>query len=65
MVTTFYPSYHFGGDAMFVRALARGTLQLVSGQKIVLEPKMTLRAKKGILMTVRHRHEGNQNSFHE
>ncbi len=24
MVTTFYPPYHFGGDAVFVQALARG-----------------------------------------
>jgi glycosyltransferase involved in cell wall biosynthesis len=24
MVTTFYPPYHFGGDAIFVQALARG-----------------------------------------
>jgi hypothetical protein len=23
MVTTFYPPYHFGGDALFVRALGR------------------------------------------
>ena len=24
MVTTFYPPYHFGGDATYVRALSRG-----------------------------------------
>jgi glycosyltransferase involved in cell wall biosynthesis len=27
MVTTFYPPYHFGGDALFVRALARALVQ--------------------------------------
>jgi len=27
MVTTFYPPYHFGGDAIFVRQLARGLVR--------------------------------------
>jgi hypothetical protein len=26
MVTTFYPPYHFGGDAVFVQALARAPI---------------------------------------
>ena len=42
----------------------RFTLQLVPGQTIVPGPKMTLRPKKGILMTVRHRHHVDGNSFH-
>ena len=28
MITTFYPPYHFGGDATYVRALARGLVHV-------------------------------------
>ena len=27
MITTFYPPYHFGGDAIFVQALARALMK--------------------------------------
>jgi cytochrome P450 len=53
-------------DGVLVLAMVaqRFTLQLVPGQTIVPEPKMTLRPMKGILMTVRHRHHVDGNSFH-
>ena len=28
MVTTYYPPYHFGGDAIYVRALSRALVSL-------------------------------------
>ncbi len=41
----------------------RFTLQMIPGQTIVLEPKMTLRSKSGILMTVQHHHQVEGKSF--
>jgi hypothetical protein len=54
-------------DGVLVLAMVaqRVTLQLVPGQTMVPEPKMTLRPKSGILMTVRHRHQVEGNSFHQ
>lgn len=40
-------------------------LTLIPGQTIVPEPKMTLRPKHGIMVTVCRRHFGEQHSFYK
>jgi cytochrome P450 len=50
------------GVLVLAMVAQRFTLQLVPGGKIVPEPKMTLRPKSGILMTVRHRHQAEEKS---
>jgi cytochrome P450 len=53
------------GVLVLTMVAQRFTLQLVPGGKIVPEPKMTLRAKSGILMTLGPRHQVEGNSFHQ
>ena len=52
------------GVLVLAMVAQRFTVHLAPGQTIVPEPKMTLRPKHGILMTVSHRHPVEGNSFH-
>jgi len=52
------------GTVVLAMIAQKYKLALVPGQTIVPEPKMTLRPKHGIMMTVRHRHLVEQHSLH-
>lgn len=52
------------GVLILAMVAQRFAVHLAPGQTIVPEPKMTLRPKHGIMMTVRHRHPVEGNSFH-
>ena len=53
------------GVLVLAMVAQRFTLQLIPGQTIVPEPRMTLRSKSGILMTIRHRHQIAGDKFHQ
>jgi len=53
------------GASALAMIAERFTLQLDPGQTIVPEPKMTLRPKCGIMMTVWHRNQVGGASLHK